>query len=214
MSEKAFEQTTSEEMAMAQAVLGGRGLHMQCCSTSSLRSVRHLSTAGSLLVGSSRVSHESRRHVQLIRASGASEKNEKPRSGGGTKLLSVALPILATIVVTKSTDTYYNDSIFIDTQNDWMMPEEMTKNLYMVFSMVFCWGCCVFGSMNDPFYEGDEYRDAGGNGTNHWIYEREEAMEQEAREELFRESLAKEIEGKVGELRELEQGADKEKELV
>jgi hypothetical protein len=47
-----------------------------------------------------------------------------------------------------------------------------------------------------------------------WLVVQEEAMEQEAREELFRESLAKEIEGKVGELRELEQGADKEKELV
>ena len=38
-------------MAMAQAVLGGRGLHLQCCSTSSfsarsLTSVRHLSAAG------------------------------------------------------------------------------------------------------------------------------------------------------------------------
>ena len=45
----------------------------------------------------------------------------------------------------------------------------------------------------------------------------EEAEEQEAREELFREALVKEIEGKVGEMRELEQGADKsdkEKELV
>lgn len=42
----------------------------------------------------------------------------------------------------------------------------------------------------------------------------EEAEEQEAREELFREALVKEIEGKVGVMRELEQGADKEKELV
>ncbi|KAG0573736.1 hypothetical protein KC19_VG205000 [Ceratodon purpureus] len=202
-------------MAMAQAVLGGRGLHLQCFSTStSLRSVRHLSAAGSVSVGSSRVSSGSSRYVQLIKASGGSEKNDKPKSQGGTRLLSIALPILATIVVTKSTDTYYNDSIFIDTQNDWMMPEEMTKNLYMLFAMVFSWGCCVFGSMNDPFYESDEYRGPGGNGTNHWIYEREEALEQEAREELFREALVKEIEGKVGEMRELEQGADKEKELV
>ena len=47
-----------------------------------------------------------------------------------------------------------------------------------------------------------------------WLVVQEEALEQEAREELFREALVKEIEGKVGEMRELEQGADKEKELV
>lgn len=41
----------------------------------------------------------------------------------------------------------------------------------------------------------------------------EEIDEQEAREELFRDDLAKEIEGKVGDMRELED-AEKEKELV
>jgi len=41
----------------------------------------------------------------------------------------------------------------------------------------------------------------------------EERDEEEAREELFKEALVKEIEGQVGERRELED-ADKEKELV
>jgi len=210
-------------MAMAQAVLGGRGLHLHsCCSTTSslrarsLRNVKLPSTAGLLSVGFPSVSLESRRYSQLVRASGASDKNEKPKVRRETKLLSTIvpfLPILATITVTKNYDSMYADSVFITTYNDWVMPEKMTKDLYMLISMVFCWGCCVFGSMNDPFYESDEYRDLGGNGTAHWMYDMEDAAEEEAREELFREALVKEIEGKVGDLRELED-ADKEKELV
>lgn len=210
-------------MAMAQAVLGGRGLHIQCgsassWSASSLKNVRRVFSARASSVGSSRGASEGRRCSLLIKASGASEKNEKPQSRRETKLFSLAFPaILATVVVTQSTDTYYNDSVFIDTFNDWMMPEKMTKDLYMLISMVFCWGCCVFGSMTDPFYESEDYRGAGGNGTNHWIYDVEEMEEIENREELFREALVKEIEGKVGEMRELEgagKDREKEKELV
>lgn len=58
-------------------------------------------------------------------------QKDEPKRRPEMKLFSVALPILATIVVTRSTDTYYNNSVFIDTQNDWMMPEDMTKNLCM-----------------------------------------------------------------------------------
>lgn len=61
-------------------------------------------------------------------------QNEKPPSRRETKLLSTIvpiLPILATIVVTKSTDSMYHDKLFIDTYNDWVMSEKMTKDLCM-----------------------------------------------------------------------------------
>jgi len=203
-------------MAMAQAVLGGRGLHFYNNSTS-LRAPRPINRLSSTALSSVKFPIQSRRFSPLITASGASNKDEKPKSSGREmKLMSSLLPllpILATITVTKTHDPMYVDRLFVDTYNDWMMPEKMLKDLYMIIGMVFCWGCCVFGSMNDPFYESDEYRDAGGNGTNHWIYDMADLEEEEAREELFREALVKEIEGKVGEMRELE-GADKEKELV
>ena len=59
-------------------------------------------------------------------------QTEKPKKRGReTKLLSlVALPILATIVVTQ-TEGVYNDRLFIDTYNDWTMPEKMIKDLCM-----------------------------------------------------------------------------------
>eukprot|EP00249_Psilotum_nudum_P008121 c21056_g1_i2 orf=195-809(+) len=97
--------------------------------------------------------------------------------------------------------------------HDWTLDEPAIKTIYMVFSIVFCWGCCVFASMNDPFYDSDLYRKAGGDGTQNWIYQMEENEELEAREELLREELLQEIEEKVGGMRELEE-ADKEKELV
>eukprot|EP00250_Pteridium_aquilinum_P022623 c25475_g1_i1 orf=313-858(-) len=97
--------------------------------------------------------------------------------------------------------------------NDWKMDEMTLKNIYLCFSLFFVWGCCVYGSMKDPFYDSDVYRDAGGDGTGNWLYTLEEEEEVQAREELWREELAREIEERVGELKELEE-VEKEKELV
>jgi len=211
-------------MAMAQAVLvGGKGLlnlhHGGAVSTSKSRTqpLRHsiVTALPTPLPGKLRSSQQCRQHPCLI-ITASSEKlenqTEKPKKRGReTKLLSlVALPILATIVVTQ-TEGVYNDRLFIDTYNDWTMPEKMIKDLYMLISLVFCWGCCVFGSMNDPFYESDEYRKAGGNGTSYWIYNVEEVREEEDREELFRQELAEEMEEET-KLRQLED-ADREKEV-
>lgn len=102
---------------------------------------------------------------------------------------------------------------YISVYNSWRMDELTLKNIYLVFSLFFCWGCCVFGSMNEPFYDSDTYRGAGGDGSGNWMYKLEEEEEVEAREELWREELAREIEERVGEIRELEE-AEKEKELV
>nr|CAD1826819.1 unnamed protein product [Ananas comosus var. bracteatus] len=65
----------------------------------------------------------------------------------------------------------------------------------------------------DPFYDGEEYRKDGGDGTVHWVYEKQEDIEEAARAELWREELIEEIEQKVGGLRELEE-AGKEEEYV
>ncbi|KAL6009095.1 hypothetical protein ACLOJK_022322 [Asimina triloba] len=68
---------------------------------------------------------------------------------------------------------------------------------------------------NDPFYDGEQYRQEGGDGTGHWFYEKQEDIEEKARAELWREELIEEIEQKVGGLRELEEpGKKKEEELV
>ncbi|CAI5470552.1 unnamed protein product [Closterium sp. Yama58-4] len=56
--------------------------------------------------------------------------------------------------------------------SDFHITEPAFKAFYMIFTCVFCWGALVFGSMNDEYYESDEYRKAGGNGTQFWIYQR------------------------------------------
>ncbi|CAI5493892.1 unnamed protein product [Closterium sp. Naga37s-1] len=56
--------------------------------------------------------------------------------------------------------------------SDFHITEPAFKAFYMIFTCVFCWGALVFGSMNDEYYESDEYRNAGGNGTQFWIYQR------------------------------------------
>ncbi|CAI5948586.1 unnamed protein product [Closterium sp. NIES-64] len=65
----------------------------------------------------------------------------------------------------------------------------------------------------DEYYESDEYRNAGGNGTQFWIYQRAEEEEEGGREELWREELRREIEEKVTEVKGLK-GAVREEELV
>lgn len=90
----------------------------------------------------------------------------------------------------------------ITKDNDWVLDEGGLKTMYMVFTCLFAWLAVVFASMNDPYYESDEYRDAGGNGTQFWIYERVEEEEEEAREELFREELRREIDDRMSESEE------------
>ncbi|BBH03967.1 NDH dependent flow 6 [Prunus dulcis] len=58
---------------------------------------------------------------------------------------------------------------------------------------------------NDPYYDSETYRKDGGDGTGHWIYEKQADIEESARAELWREELIEEIEQKVGSLRELEE---------
>ncbi|KAG5536583.1 hypothetical protein RHGRI_024114 [Rhododendron griersonianum] len=67
------------------------------------------------------------------------------------------------------------------------------------------------GWHQDPYYDSEQYRKDGGDGTGHWVYEKQEDMEESARAELWREELIEEIEQKVGGLRELEEAGEKEK---
>ncbi|BBN06356.1 hypothetical protein MPTK1_3g20430 [Marchantia polymorpha subsp. ruderalis] len=103
----------------------------------------------------------------------------------------------------------------VDDRSTWSLGEDAIKHFYMACAFVFCWGCCVFGSMNDKFYESDTYRGAGGNGTGHWIYDLEEREEAAARDEMWSEDLMKEIEEKSEEVRLAEEAErEREKELV
>ncbi|XP_068663099.1 uncharacterized protein [Aristolochia californica] len=96
----------------------------------------------------------------------------------------------------------------------WHLSDESIKNVYTMYIMFTCWGCCFFGAMKDPFYDGETYRKEGGDGTVHWFYEKQEDIEESARAELWREELIEEIEQKVGGLRELEEAGKKAKEVV
>ncbi|KAJ1401603.1 putative photosynthetic NDH subunit of subcomplex B 4, chloroplastic [Sesbania bispinosa] len=95
----------------------------------------------------------------------------------------------------------------------WHLSDEQIKNVYSWYIMYTVWGCLFFGSMKDPYYDSETYRGDGGDGTGNWIYERQETMEAEAREALWREELIEEIEQKVGGLKEIEEAGKKE-ELV
>ncbi|KAL7600194.1 photosynthetic NDH subunit of subcomplex B 4, chloroplastic [Lactuca sativa] len=94
----------------------------------------------------------------------------------------------------------------------WHLSDQSIKNVYTFYIMFTVWGCCFFGSTKDPYYDSEHYRKDGGDGTGHWVYEKQEDIEEKARSELWREELIEEIEKKVGGLRELEEA--KEEELV
>ncbi|CAN4094281.1 unnamed protein product [Withania somnifera] len=92
----------------------------------------------------------------------------------------------------------------------WHLSDEAMKNVYTFYIMFTVWGCCFFGSTKDPYYDSEQYRGDGGDGTGHWVYEKQEDIEESARAELWREELIEEIEQKVGGLRELEEAGKKE----
>ncbi|XP_073271702.1 photosynthetic NDH subunit of subcomplex B 4, chloroplastic-like [Primulina huaijiensis] len=96
----------------------------------------------------------------------------------------------------------------------WHLSDHTIKNVYMFYIMFTCWGCCFYGATKDPYYDSEAYRKDGGDGTGHWVYEKQEDIEETARAELWREELIEEIEQKVGGLRELEEAGKREEELV
>ncbi|XP_073040021.1 photosynthetic NDH subunit of subcomplex B 4, chloroplastic isoform X2 [Primulina eburnea] len=96
----------------------------------------------------------------------------------------------------------------------WHLSDHTIKNVYMFYIMFTCWGCCFYGATKDPYYDSEAYRKDGGDGSGHWVYEKQEDAEEKARAELWREDLIEEIEQKVGGLRELEEAGKKEEELV
>ncbi|KAK6925031.1 hypothetical protein RJ641_009357 [Dillenia turbinata] len=100
-------------------------------------------------------------------------------------------------------DIVYHKSI-------WHLSDDDMKSVYTFYIMFTCWGGCFFGSTKDPYYDSEEYRGEGGDGTGHWVYEKQEDIEETARAELWREELIEEIEQKVGGLRELEEAGKKE----
>ncbi|KAJ3695011.1 hypothetical protein LUZ60_000388 [Juncus effusus] len=98
---------------------------------------------------------------------------------------------------------------WIVTKSIWHLSDNAIKTVYTLYFMFTVWGCCFFGATKDP-YDDEEYRKQGGDGTVHWLYERQEDIEQSARAEMFREELIEEIEQKVGGLRELEEAIEEE----
>ncbi|KAJ9568229.1 hypothetical protein OSB04_004195 [Centaurea solstitialis] len=92
----------------------------------------------------------------------------------------------------------------------WHLNDQTIKNIYTLYIMFTVWGCCFFGATKDPYYDSEHYRKDGGDGTGHWVYEKQEDIEESARAALWREELIEEIEQKVGGLRELEEAKEEE----
>ncbi|KAM7268918.1 hypothetical protein ACFE04_011084 [Oxalis oulophora] len=113
-------------------------------------------------------------------------------------------PLLVLLVehVEGQRDVYMSKSIV-------HLSDQTIKAVYAFYLLFTCWGCMFFGSMKDPYYDSETYRKDGGDGTGHWIYNKQEDMEESARRELWREELIEEIEQKVGGLRELEEAVRK-----
>ncbi|XP_021891863.1 photosynthetic NDH subunit of subcomplex B 4, chloroplastic [Carica papaya] len=97
----------------------------------------------------------------------------------------------------------------ITNKSIWHLSDQAIKNVYTFYIMFTCWGCMFFGSTKDPYYDSEAYRKDGGDGTGHWVYDKQEDIEESARAELWREELIEEIEQKVGGLRELEEAGRK-----
>ncbi|KAF8390150.1 hypothetical protein HHK36_024672 [Tetracentron sinense] len=54
----------------------------------------------------------------------------------------------------------------------WHLNDDTIKSVYTMYIMFTCWGCCFFGSTKDPYYDSEQYRKDGGDGTGHWVYEK------------------------------------------
>ncbi|KAI5683797.1 hypothetical protein M9H77_05025 [Catharanthus roseus] len=117
-------------------------------------------------------------------------------------------PLMAVLV-----EQFEGGTELITHKSIWHLSDVQIKNVYTLYIMFTCWGCCFFGSTKDPYYDSEEYRKDGGDGTGHWVYEKQEDIEESARAQLWREELIEEIEQKVGGLKELEEAGKKE-ELV
>ncbi|XP_031492690.1 photosynthetic NDH subunit of subcomplex B 4, chloroplastic isoform X1 [Nymphaea colorata] len=94
----------------------------------------------------------------------------------------------------------------------WHLNDEALKSVYTMYIMFTCWGCCVFGSTKDPYYDSEQYRKDGGDGTGFWLYDKQEDIEEAARAQLWREELIEEIEQKVEGLRGLQEVSKKNQE--
>eukprot|EP00244_Chara_vulgaris_P012430 TRINITY_DN652_c0_g3_i2.p1 TRINITY_DN652_c0_g3~~TRINITY_DN652_c0_g3_i2.p1 ORF type:complete len:259 (+),score=31.07 TRINITY_DN652_c0_g3_i2:61-837(+) len=117
----------------------------------------------------------------------------------GSRVAATALPPGMEDVYVVLADILRPRPVIVE-ESTWVLSDQAIKTVYMLYACVFTWGCLVFGSMNDPLYDSEEYRNEGGDGTGNWIYEKQEKAEMEAREALFREDLVKEIEANQEEL--------------
>ncbi|KAI3956424.1 hypothetical protein MKX01_016837 [Papaver californicum] len=67
--------------------------------------------------------------------------------------------------------------------------------------MFTCLGCCFFGAMKDPYYDSEYCRGDDGDGTEHWVYEKQEEIEESSRATLWHEDPIEEVEQKADGLR-------------
>ncbi|GMN23226.1 hypothetical protein TIFTF001_049070 [Ficus carica] len=136
-----------------------------------------------------------------------SSSSRPKKSGRGCLSKANAIPdwpLMAVLV-----ENLQGQMDYVVNKSIWHLSDNDIKNVYIGYIFFTCWGCLVFGSMKDPYYDSEAYRKDGGDGTGHWVYEKQEDIEETARSQLWREELIEEIEEKVGGLRELEEAGKK-----
>eukprot|EP00899_Mesostigma_viride_P026330 jgi/Mesvir1/6882/Mv09048-RA.1 len=117
---------------------------------------------------------------QLPKISSGSRPALPPRM---TRLFSLApFPLVLAHETFEAIETIVDSS-------DFAFTDAAVQGFYMVFALVFTWGCLLAASTKDPFYENPEtrYREDGGDGTQHWFYNKEAEAEEDARKELLKQ---------------------------
>ncbi|XP_047082525.1 photosynthetic NDH subunit of subcomplex B 4, chloroplastic [Lolium rigidum] len=146
-----------------------------------------------------------------VRRSGPATVHAQRSAGrsGAAALKARAFPLDVVPLMVTMVEHVDNQRDWVVTKSIWHLSDTAIKGFYTFYAMFTVWGICFFGSMKDPFYDSEYYREQGGDGTVHWYYDRQEDLEASAREELLREDLLEEIEKRVGGLRELEEAGIK-----
>lgn len=70
------------------------------------------------------------------------------------------------------------------------LTDDGLKMMYIYICIGFTLGCCWAGSLSDPFYDTEEYRGDGGDGTQHWFYRKAEEDAVQRRQDMYQRQLA------------------------
>jgi len=109
-----------------------------------------------------------------------------------TAVLAAAAPMLVALAANTVAPPALADSIAVpDSAMEVKhispkITDDGLKMMYIYISIGFTFGCCWAGSLSDPFYDTEEYRGDGGDGTQHWFYRKAEEDEVQRRQDMYK----------------------------